>query len=208
MSQAIRIFSTCLRPSTKSPPPSIPRDDLAVYRAELELIRAIEQGGRREVNLRPGSLGGPSPSPTPAPPRRRWRVYGLAALAAALLLVVALGPGRRLWQPQTSAGTGGAQAGPPQAGDPLSILAPGFDVSIGAPVTFAWRGVPQARLYIVEVFTPEGILAVSRRTSDTSFAVPADSLPQPGEYRWWVRARIADGTERTSLARRLRLRPL
>lgn len=154
-------------------------------REELELLRAIERAGGADAR--------------DAVERIRWRRYATVALAASALLAISLGPGRRYWQRDD----GDTMRG---AADEVTPVAPASDAVVArAPVTFAWRAVPGTRRYTLEVLTSEGAVALSQPTADTTLVVGAPLALSPGEYRWWVRAQAEDGSERRSIARRLRI---
>lgn len=157
----------------------------AACREEFELLRAIEAGRRAEAGDAVRSI-------------RPYRPLAIA-LAASLLVAVALGPGRE-WL--------GAPAGDVARGDRDGIAAllpaDGSAMDAGAPLLFAWRPVPGAARYTLEVLTPDGIVRASAATTDTIATLDADALA-PGDYRWMVRATTAAG-ERRSPARRLVLR--
>lgn len=159
-------------------------------RSEFELLRAIEHAGagKREAA---------------APRRSRWGVgVGIgAALAASLLVAVAVGPGRSMWDGTRDDVVRGD-------GNGLRLAAPsdGETVPARTPLTFAWHPERGAREYVVELLAPDGTAALTATTADsTASLAPAAPLP-PGEYRWLVRARLADGTEQLSAARSLRIR--
>ena len=129
--------------------------------------------------------------------RRRWTTFVPLALAASLALAVALGPGRNLWRPES----GEVMRGKPAE---AMLLAPAPEVDAGTPLTFIWRPVPQAWRYALEVLTPDGTPAYEAQTTDT--VVAAKRPLAPGEYQWWVRAVAEDGSELSSVTRRLRVR--
>lgn len=150
-------------------------------RSELDLLRAIEKAG--------GSVaGGP-----------RLGRYLPLAIAASLLLAIGLGPMVRHWQ---------RNAGEPSRGPAaeLTLVAPAAGGDATVPVTFVWRAVPETRSYTVELLAGDGSVAFGANTVDTVLLLPAVRPIVPGEYRWWVRARVADGTERRSALRFLRIR--
>jgi hypothetical protein len=150
-------------------------------RSELDLLRAIEKAG--------GSIA--------TEPRRRRHLA--LAMAAALLLAVGVGPLLRYWQHDASEPTRGPSAA-------LALLAPAAGEVATVPVTFVWRPLPQARGYTFELLTGDGTVAFSARTSDTVLVTSAARTLAPGLYRWWVRGTAADGRERRSDLRALRIR--
>jgi hypothetical protein len=161
-------------------------------RSEFDLLRSIDAAGAGE-----GQARGAVKSSTRAFARKRWTTFVPLALAATLVLAVALGPGRNLWQP----GSGEVMRGTPAE---ATLLAPAPEVDAGTPLTFMWRPVPQARRYALEVLTPDGAAVFETRTGDTVIVAPRPLAP--GEYQWWVRAIAEDGSELSSVTRRLRVR--
>lgn len=156
-----------------------------VCREEFELLRSIEIADRRGMR---GAIG-----------RIPWTRVASIAAAASVVLALTLEPGRRLWQ----RGDGGPMRG---AGDAVTVVAPANDAALGAdPATFVWRAVPGARRYTLELLTPDGAVAASRETTDTTVTLAAQPALAPGEYRWWLLAVVDDGTERRSEMRRLRI---
>jgi hypothetical protein len=130
--------------------------------------------------------------------QRSWFIP--AALAASLLFAV--GIGRQLLRPGDTATTRG-DAG----GSAIMLVQPGADVPAGQPLVFAWRPVPGAARYELELLDAGGNVAASATTSDTSASPePARELP-PGDYRWWVRATTSDARSLRSELRPLRLTP-
>ena len=156
-------------------------------RQDFALLRAIERGRRAETGE--------------ATRRIRWpRPMGAAlvtGLAAALAFAAVLGPRHDWWRSDASDVVRGASRD-------VVPLAPAADAVVPrGPLAFAWRPVPGARGYTLEVLSPDGSTLASRQTTDTT-ATLTDRRIVPGDYRWWVRARL-DGGERRSTARRLRV---
>ena len=149
-------------------------------RAELDLLRTVEEAGER--------AGGAS-----APGRRRWVMP--AALAATLL--VAVGLGRVALQPADD-----TQRSAPASR--VELVAPGAEVTAGAPVSFAWRPVEGASRYRLEVLNEAGDLAVEAETRDTTLTSESAARLAPGSYRWWVIA-LSPGPGPRSELRRLRV---
>jgi hypothetical protein len=212
-----------------APPPEALLDALAGRLPEEERVRLIDQAsrtaeGRRELATLRVALGAAEAawpesaaderrstdpaSPDPASPatRRRaaWWLRPGTAAAAALLLATGLGGG--MWwrmmhaSPNAPAGADPMRAGPAEGAEPRLSLAPAAVATrAGAATTLAWRAVPGAVDYDVEVLTADGAVLHAARTRDTTLALPASALPAPGATaRWWVRARAADGTTRRS----------
>lgn len=154
---------------------------------ELDLLRAIESAGTRS-----GAAGAPARrSPRILP----WRTIVPLAMAASVLLAIFLG---RFEEPDRPRGDAGS----------VSLIAPAetADLPPGAPIRFAWRADPEARRYVLELLSSGGSVVLTRTTSDTVALVDDTAALAPGtEYRWWVRS-ITAGGQRTSDARRLRIR--
>lgn len=168
--------------------------------AEFELLRAIERAGEKAAGEGAEAMTGEHRD---AEPGRvvgfiGWRRWAPLAAAAALVLVVALGPGRRLWAPS---------AEPVRGGEPsLALVGPPTGIaSSGGPITFAWRSAPGAAGYRFELLTGGGAVALSRTTADTVLVLALPAGLAPGDYRWWVTATGADGSETRSEMRALRL---
>ncbi|HEX8851527.1 MAG TPA: hypothetical protein VF761_18510 [Gemmatimonadaceae bacterium] len=154
-------------------------------RGDFELLRAIEGARRADADAGVRHI--------------RWRrpmgVALVAALAAALALFAVLGPWQRSRPGEVYRG------GPAEIG----VVSPPAGASESAPFTFTWHRVPRARGYVLEVFTPGGALRATRETADTTVTL-SDAELGDGDYRWSVRARLDDGSERHSESRPLRLR--
>ena len=153
-------------------------------RGEYDLLRSIEGAGRQ--------LGASGRSG-----RRIWMMP--AALAATLL--VAVGVGRLA----TKSGSddelvrSGADRGA------VTLLSPPNEAAAGTPVLFAWRPVPDARRYQLEVLNASGEVALEAETSDTFIVSDMARGLQPGDYQWWVTALVSPSSRRSEL-RPLRLK--
>ena len=156
-------------------------------RSEFELLRAIEQAGAATTKrARPAVLQFP----------RRFAVP--LALAASLILVVTVGQRLR------SAGGADVERG---RTDGITLLGPPPEISPGTSPTFAWKPVPGAERYELEVLDEKGTVVFGAKTSETSVTVSDPVLSAPGKsYHWWVRATTASGDQRASAARSLRIR--
>ena len=159
----------------------------AECRRELELLRSIEKAGRAGAARAVDGI--------------RWRRAATVALAASAVLAISLGPGRRPWRrSDESLVRGGA------AGISLTSPATGASAVIGAPVTFTWHPVPSARRYVIELFAPDGALALRGQTADTTLTLVVPGGLAAGQYGWWVSAQTEDGARVSSDARPLLLR--
>jgi hypothetical protein len=134
--------------------------------------------------------------PKPAVARTGWQRMGPLALAASLLLAVGVYAVNR-WRGDDTVRDG-------SAGEPALISPAAGDAGSGS-VRFVWHPVPGALRYTMEVFAQDGTVLYSATTPDTVLAAPLDSLAR-GEHRWWIGARMDDGTDRHSEMRAIRLR--
>ena len=153
-------------------------------RAELDLLRSIEQAGAATGAgaVRRGGY-------------RAWFVP--AALAATVLLAV--GIGRVALRPGEEPVRSGEGAG-------VAVLAPAPEAAAGEPLAFAWRPVESAVRYRVEVLAGDGDVAIEAETRDTAVTIEGISRLAPGDYRWWVVALTPRPGPRSPL-RPLRLNP-
>jgi hypothetical protein len=155
----------------------------AECRRELDLLRSVEHAGVESGAA--GRAGG----------RRSWLMP--AALAASVLLAV--GVGRTLLSSAGDDTTRGDVHGV------LVLVQPGREAMAGDALTFAWRAVPGASRYELELLDAGGGVLASAATTDTTVSpAAARSLP-PGDYRWWVRATTPDARSLRSALRPLRL---
>ena len=150
-------------------------------RAELDLLRAVEQAGTQ--------------SGATSRARRSW--YVPAAIAATLLLAV--GVGRMMTKPGSDDVTRGGEAGA------LSLIDPATHAVAGSALTFVWRPVPGARGYALEVLDAGGTVVVAAETSDTAVSPALAAGLAPGNYNWWVRATTSDARTLRSDLRPLNL---
>ena len=153
-------------------------------RRDFDLLRTLERAGAQSgVAARPAA-------------RRAW--FMPAALAASLLLAV--GIGRQVLR----SGTDDTTRGDGESGA-IVLVQPGAEMPAGQSLTFAWRPVPGASRYELELLDAGGAVAASAATSDTSATPDAAHTLPPGEYRWWVRATTSDARTLRSALRPLRL---
>ena len=135
--------------------------------------------------------------------RDRARIPGATfALAASVVLVAGLGYYTLGRQPVT------------RANDDLTRGTEG-EVRLVSPTETAaaidslvWHAVPGATSYVTELRSDDGRLLTRGTTADTAVAVPDSIRVAPGTVVYWtVSARLTDGTEARSPARRVRLTP-
>ena len=155
-------------------------------REELELLRAIEKAGGVRARVAVEGIG--------------WRRHAWIAVAASALLAVALAQGRGLFD-------GGAPDAMRGAGPEVVTIAPAGDAVIArdGELSFAWHSVPGATGYTLELLAPEGDVALTRQTRDTTLVLRLAPPLAAGAYQWWLRAHDADGAERQSALRRIRV---
>jgi hypothetical protein len=90
-------------------------------------------------------------------------------------------------------------------GGDFALVSPADGGEASASSTlFVWRSSPGALRYTLEVDAPDGTVAYTTETADTT-ASATFSLMQ-GEYRWWVLAKLNDGSEKRSEVRAVMLR--
>lgn len=120
------------------------------------------------------------PQQPAAAPARRWRPIGLAALAAAAVFALWLGPRRGSDDP--SALRGGAHVA-------VELLPATTGVDGGR--TFAWTPLAAATSYRVELFSEDGRPVWTREVGAPPARWPADVPRTAGRYRWRVEALAA-----------------
>jgi len=172
-------------------------------RGELELLRAVEQAGGSSSGTIPFPMRGGAAAADDARhrPLSRWRGFVPVAAAASLLLAVGIGVGVQRGGDREPADVMRGAA------DEVALVAPAAELRAGGPVTFAWRPVPGARRYELEVVDAGGTAVFSTRTTDTLVVLNDATRLAPGvDYRWWVRAVTDGGAQPRSPMRRLRLR--
>jgi hypothetical protein len=155
----------------------------AECRRELDLLRSVERAGVESGAV--GRAGG----------RRAWLMP--AALAASVLLAV--GVGRTVLRSAGDDTTRGDGHGA------LMLVQPGREARAGDVLTFAWRAVPGASRYELELLDAGGGVLASAATTDTTVSPAAARALPPGDYRWWVRATTPDARSLRSDLRPLRL---
>jgi hypothetical protein len=152
-------------------------------RQELELLRAIARirpRGRKFLRL-PAHL-------TPV------------RLASVASLVFALGAASLWW--------GGLRPGsePVMRGDDekIQLVSPESGAGLQEGVTFTWRSLPGSFDYTLEIFDGGGGVLLSTSTRDTTFTLRG-ALPEGGDgnIRWWVTARMGNGSMTSSEIRPL-----
>lgn len=139
-------------------------------RRDFELLRSTHQAGR-ELVARPW-----------------WVRAGGVAAAAVLVAMVGIAVGRITARGPASTPRGSAP--PAEAVRAIEILTPPRGAVTTAAPQLAWRAVPGAGIYRVEVLDGTGAVIARRDTPDTVLA--ALSLLPGRTYRWWVQS-MADG---------------
>lgn len=133
--------------------------------------------------------------------RARLSPTGLA-LAASLVLAAGLGY-YTLARSRAPAATDDSDPMRGAAGD-IQLVSP----TASAPRldTLVWRSVTSATSYAIELRRDDGSLVTRATSADTVFVLPDSARMGPGSTVYWtVSARLADGTELRSAARRVRL---
>ena len=148
-----------------------------ICRRELDLLRALaEARPRTSTWLRP------------------W----MAAAASVVLLV---GAGSLVWWQWGQRGT--VYRGAPEG---VALVSPEPGGTSSGVVQFVWSGEPDAFQYVLEILDAEGVGLLRDSTADTSLVVDLRDHPAVvGRVRWWVIARLEDGTEMSSETRNLEL---
>jgi hypothetical protein len=132
---------------------------------------------------------------TNEPKAARRHVPTWAAMAAVLVIAVAL---PILWP-----GVGVDSPGPLRGGSAaFELVTPSPDESLAAGSRVAWRAVPEAASYTVELIDANGASRWQQATSDTVLVLP-DSvrLDDGARYTLSVVARLSDGTTQRSIPR-------
>jgi hypothetical protein len=141
-------------------------------REEFELLRAIVESHesvfarRRRVRM---------------PTMRQW-----LPIAAALALVVGA---VSLWQVRERRAPSVLRG----AVDSLAVVEPLGGAAIG-PQRFVWRAVEGAVAYDLEVLQSDGTVLATAETRDTVIVLREPWTETPTTYRWWVTARLLDGS--------------
>ena len=146
---------------------------------ELALLQGIHGAQPRQSLLRP----------------RQWLVAASLLIAfAGGILVTRVGLPHSVNEPMRGVGN--------TREDGITTVSASASVAQGRPGTLTWRAVPGAVQYTVEVLDGADRVLFTTQTADTTVAVPALAAP----VAWWVRAVLADGTDRRSEIERLDVR--
>ncbi|MCC7054271.1 MAG: hypothetical protein IT355_13475 [Gemmatimonadaceae bacterium] len=155
--------------------------------AELAMVRALRQGLAEDVGTSVPIV------PTAGRVRRWWRPAALAAAAVVAVVVSARAIGDR-----------DAARVLRSADASITLVTPRDGATADGGVTFVWQRIADAT-YEVEVYSAGGVPVVQRETADSTLSLAAGAVPR-GDYRWWVTARLDDGTQVRSRTRRLGVR--
>jgi len=135
--------------------------------------------------------------------RDRARIpHGGFAVAASLVLVAGLGyyTLARRGSPEPAVDSAVMRG---VTGD-IQLVSPAGDVQ--RVDSLVWRSMAGVTSYVVEVRREDGTLVTRGTTTDTSFVVPDSARVAPGnDVYWTVSARLSDGSELRSAARRVRV---
>jgi len=135
-----------------------------------------------------------------AQPTRTFQVRSWMAAAASVAIL--FGAGYGVWR---GVGRGGDAVlrGPESS---VELVKPAAGEVGPGEVEFQWRSSEDAFEYVFEILDPEGQSLFTRVTTETSFLLDLDEHPAfERGVGWWVRARLRDGTERTSETRGIEL---
>lgn len=166
---------------------------------DAERLRTLDrvmrsENSRRDFELLRTASAAMRPRPRMA---TRWRMVA----AAAIVLVVAGTATVTLRQRSTENVMRGSERS-------VTLATPNDSPAASGPLVFAWRRVEGATRYEVELVEASGTLVKMDTVADTTWAPPPSVHLTPGvEYRWWVRATLADGTTLEAPPRRLVLSP-
>jgi hypothetical protein len=142
-------------------------------REEFELLRAVVRASR----------------PVRAPViSTAWRWAAAIAVIVGVGLVVALWRGR---PPEPLRG----------GGSPIMLYDPAEGARLSGPPAFAWRAVPDALEYRLELLSDSGRVVFSSTVRDTILGGPPTLAP--GRYLWRVIARLGSGEAVQSSTRHL-----
>ena len=165
--------------------------------SDAERLRTLDQvmqseDARREFELLRAAVA------ASRPPARRFPAPWLAA-ASFLVVIAGTAVVWRATHPENVM-RGDAAA--------VTLSSPSDAPSVSGPLVFAWRRVPGAVSYEIELVEASGTLVQMAKVNDTSWTPPATvHLAHGVEYRWWVRATLADGRTLEAPPRRLVLSP-
>jgi hypothetical protein len=123
-----------------------------------------------------------------------------AAWLVAALLVLSVGVGI-IWRNRAAIPPGEVVRG----GEDVQLIMPAPDAEGTAPLALAWRPVEGAAGYVLTLADDAGQVRTRLETPDTTLILDAGAAP--GLFRWWVTARLQDGTTLDSRPRLLRITP-
>lgn len=130
----------------------------------------------------------------------RGRAASMARIAAAALVVVALGGA--WWLARTPAQV---LRGSPS---PIALVAPVGAAGVGAQPRFVWRSLGGAERYTLVVVDSVGNEVFASETRDTAVTLPDSVHLEAGmTYLWWVQARTRSGAAVTAVTEKFQLAP-
>lgn len=136
----------------------------------------------------------------------RWYVVGPAVAAAAATVVMVVGPPLRRSAPaEPTVRT--APAAPAEGIPRLPAVAPPAEATVPPDaVTFVWHAAGRDAHYRLTLTEPDGRLAWTNETSDTTLQVPRSiALARGRTYYWYVDALLPDGRSGSTGVRRLHI---
>jgi hypothetical protein len=154
----------------------VPESEAEAFEKHYFSCERCWQDVRRAGEIR-AALGKPVLVPLPEPRRHgRERLRptgGLRWLAAAAALALAtLG----IWQVTRR---GAPPAEPILRGGMVGSLPLQIEAGPGRRITLGWPSHPDAQVYVVQVFTSDGVSAWRRETQETRVSLEASELPPP-----------------------------
>jgi hypothetical protein len=166
-------------------------------RRELTMVRALHAGvlGSEDAGMGADAQANPATIAFPVPRLQSWPQWMRpAALAAAALVVTLIGIERLSDRSNVDSFRSVAPT--------LPLVSPTEGATIATSARFSWRAITGAS-YELEVFTADGRPLARLVTGDT---VLNTTLPPRSDLRWWVTARLEDGTQLRSATRRVLVR--
>jgi hypothetical protein len=158
--------------------------------AELAMVRALREGIVAAQKEQPNVI----PFPRAATRMQPW--LRALALSAAVLAIALVGTTQLFDSDADDVLRSGNTT--------VTLIAPGNGARSSGGITFSWFRIQDAT-YDVELYSAAGKVIVRRQTADSTLSLPAGAVSR-GDYRWWVTARLDNGTQVRSETRRIDVR--